>query len=59
MGMAVQQKFRSRRGVGWRDVDEVKPVSEPFLFEAHRPVRLIVLVSPDDENLGAKILNGF
>ena len=55
MGVAVKKEFRSGRGMRRRDMDEMEPVPEPLQFEAHRPIGLVVLISPDDENLWTQI----
>jgi hypothetical protein len=58
MGVAMEQEFRAGRGLGRRDMDEMEPVAEPLQFQAHRPLRLIVLISPHHENLRTQLLDG-
>ena len=35
----------------------MKSMTETFQLQAHRPVGLVVLISPDHENLGAEVLD--
>jgi len=57
MGMAMKQKLRPRRGMARRDMDQMKVVAEALQLHAHRPVGLVVLISPDNKDLGTKILD--
>jgi len=57
MGVTVEQIFRPRRGMPGGNVHQMKTVAEPLQLQAHRPVRLVVLISPDNKDLGTKILD--
>jgi len=59
MGVAMKQKLRPGRCVARRDMDQMKTMAETLKLQTHRPVGLVILISPDDEHLGAEILNRF
>lgn len=53
----MQEEFRPAGGMAGRDVNEMKPMSETFQFQAHRPIGLVILIPADHKNLGPQILN--
>ena len=57
MRVAMQEEFRPAGGMAGRDVNEMKPMSETFQFQAHRPIGLVILIPADHKNLGPQILN--
>jgi len=59
MGVAMKQKLRSGRCMARRDMDQMKTMAETLKLQTHRPVWLVVLISPNDGYLGAEILNRF
>lgn len=55
----MKKEFGSGGRLSGRNMDQVKAMAKALQFQTHRPIGLVILVSPDDENLRSKSLNGF
>ena len=57
--MPMKEIFHSNRSRTRRDMNQVKPVSQTFQFQTHRPVHLVVLIPPHDLNRRSDTQNLF
>ena len=48
--MPMKKIFYSSRSRTGRDMNQMKPMPHTLQFKTHRPVRLVVLISPHDLN---------